>query len=158
MDRSQPVFRKIKERELNKLKPLFPEDIRLWPGYRNARKKQLREKERDIFVIDSGREFIGEVTVLYKSHRLPQETVPGQRAYLAAFRVKKDLQGQGLGQMLLEYTMASLRAEGYTQFTIGVEEDNERAKHIYFKHGFTKPVGTARGNNSGEYTLYLKED
>ena len=29
---------------------------------------------------------------------------------------------------------------GYTEFTIGVENNNEIAKHIYFKNGFTEEI------------------
>ena len=41
---------------------------------------------------------------------------------------------------------------------IGIEEDNEVAKHIYFKFGFNKAIDKGHGDefDPSEYTLYLK--
>ena len=48
----------------------------------------------------------------------------------------------------------------YKEFTIGVEEDNEKAKHIYFKYGFTEAIDYGKGDefDPTEYTLYLKKE
>ena len=50
------------------------------------------------------------------------------------------------------------RIIAYTEITTGVEEDNEVAKHIYFKFGFNKAIDKGHGDefDSSEYTLYLK--
>ena len=157
MDESNLTFRKISNEEIKKLKPLFPDSSLLWSGYRRRRLEQLKEGARDIFVIEYDKKFIGEVTALYRNYRLEEETIPGVRAYLAAFRVKKEYQGKGLGQRLLGHTLAALKNEGYTQFTIGVEEDNRVAKHIYFNLGFTQPRAQASSRSRERYTLYLKE-
>ena len=48
---------------------------------------------------------------------------------------------------------------GYTEFTIGVEENNIVAKHIYSKLGFNQVIDKGKGNefDPTEYTLYLKD-
>ena len=45
-----------------------------------------------------------------------------------------------MGQKLINYCIDYLIKIGYTEFTIGVENDNEIAKHIYFKLGFTEAI------------------
>ena len=71
----------------------------------------------------------------------------------------KKYQGQGLGQKLINYCIEYLIKKGYTQFTIGVEDDNEIAKHIYFKLGFNEAIDKGHGDefDPSEYTLYLKD-
>ena len=76
-----------------------------------------------------------------------------------AFRLDKKFQGKGLGQKLIKYAITDLESKGYTEFTIGVEDDNEIAKHIYFKLGFNEEIDKGRGDefDPTDYTLYLKK-
>ena len=152
-------FRKIKIDEFIKLKNLFPDNEEMWNKYKNKRLKQLKKQEIDVFVIEDNEKFIGEITVNYKSHELETETIPNKRVYLEAFRIDKQWQGQGLGQKLINYCIDYLIKIGYTEFTIGVEDDNEIAKHIYFKLGFTEAIDKGHGNefDPSEYILYLKD-
>ena len=79
--------------------------------------------------------------------------------YFEAFRIDKRYQGKGLEQKLIEYTINDLKEKGFKEFTIGVEEDNEKAKHIYLKYGFTEPIDYGKGDefDPSEYILYLKK-
>ena len=153
------IIRKILKEEFIKLKKLFPGDDELWIKYKKQRLQQFDNKEIDIYVIEDEEKFIGELTVNYISHDLKTETIPNIRVYFEAFRTDKKYQGKGLGQKLIEYTINDLKEKGFKEFTIGVEEDNERAKHIYFKHGFTKAIDYGKGDefDPTEYTLYLKK-
>jgi len=152
-------FRKIEKEEFDKLKRLFPSNDEMWIKYRERRLELFEKQEIDVFVIENDGEFIGEITVNYKSHQLQFETIPNIRVYLEAFRVGKKYQGQGLGQKLVNYCIDYLNDKGYTEFTIGVEDDNEIAKHIYFKYGFTEAIDKGHGDEFDpcEYTLYLKD-
>lgn len=152
-------FRKVKIEEFEKLKKLFPNNEEMWIKYKKKRLQQLQKQEIDVFVIEDNKDFIGELTVNYKSHQLEKETIPNRRVYLEAFRVDKKYQGQGLGQKLINHCIYYLTNIGYTEFTIGVEEDNEVAKHIYFKLGFTNAIDKGHGDefDPSEYTLYLKD-
>lgn len=152
-------IRKIKKEEFEKLKRLFPNNEDMWIKYKKKIIQELDKQEIDIFVIESNESIIGEITVNYVSHELETETIPNRRVYLEAFRVDKEYQGQGLGQKLINYCTEYLIKEGYTQFTIGVEDDNDIAKHIYFKLGFDNAIDKGHGNEFDpcEYTLYLKD-
>lgn len=152
-------FRKIKIDEFEKLKKLFPDNEEMWIKYKKKRLEQFEQEEVDVFVIENDKNFIGEITVNYKSHQLETETIPNRRVYLEAFRVDKKYQKKGLGQKLINYCTDYLINIGYTEFTIGVENDNEIAKHIYFKLGFTNAINKGHGDefDPSEYTLYLKD-
>ena len=156
--KTQFIYKKITSNEFSKLKPLFPDTEEKWQKYRDQRLKQFEEKDIDVYVIENDGEFIGEVTAIYSNHTLPAETIPNVRAYFEAFRVSEEHQNKGLGQGLMAYAIDDLKKRGYSEFTIGVEEDNEVAKHIYFKLGFTEIVGYGHGNEFDPcyYTLYLK--
>lgn len=151
-------FKKIKKDEFENLRNLFPDDEKLWQKYKAKRLKQFDDEEIDVFVIEDNSEFIGEITVNYMNHNLQTETIPNVRVYLEAFRVDKKYQRQGLGQKLINYVIDSLIQNGYMEFTIGVEDDNEIAKHIYFKLGFTENIDKGYGDefDPSDYTLYLK--
>lgn len=153
------IIRKILKEEFIKLKDLFPGNEELWIKYSKQRLKQFDNKEIDVYVIEDINEFIGELTVNYISYDLLSETIPNIRVYFEAFRIDKKYQGKGLGKKLIEYTINDLKEKGFKEFTIGVEEDNERAKHIYFKYGFTKAIDYGKGDefDPTDYTLYLKK-
>ena len=70
----------------------------------------------------------------------------------------KKYQGSGLGQKLLEFVLNDLENKGYIEFTIGVEENNEIAKHIYFKYGFTEEIDRGVGDefDPTDYILYMR--
>lgn len=152
-------FRKIKKEEFDKLKNLFPGNEEMWIKYKKKRLNQFEKQEIDVFIIENNENIIGEITVNYTNEELETETIPNKRVYLQAFRVEKEYQGQGLGQKLINYCTDYLTNIGYTEFTIGVEEDNEIAKHIYFKLGFTEAIDKGHGDefDPSEYTLYLKD-
>lgn len=152
------TYRKIKKEEMIKLKHLAPGTDESWDKYYSLRQEQFKNHELDIYVIELNSKLIGEITVNYKNQDLDTETIPNQRVYLQAFRLDKKFQGFGLGQQLILYVINDLEKEGYSEFTIGVEDDNERAKHIYFKYGFTEEIDKGSGNefDPSSYTLYIR--
>ena len=153
------TFKKIEKEEFVKLRRLFPDNDIMWEKFKNKRLNQFDESDIDIYVIEINNEFIGEISVNYSNHDLETETIPGVRVYLEAFRLEAKYQGQGLGQQLIEYAISDLEKRGYSEFTIGVEEDNDIAKHIYFKYGFTEAIDQGHGNEYDpcDYTLYMKK-
>lgn len=151
-------YKKIKKEEFKKLRKLFPDNENMWQKYKKQRLGQFDNKEIDVFVIEDDNVFIGEITINYINHELQTETIPNKRVYLEAFRIDKKYQGKGLGQELLNYVINELVKNGYIEFTIGVEEDNEIAKHIYFKLGFIEEIDEGHGDefDPSAYKLYLK--
>lgn len=152
------IYRKIMKNEFDRLHDLFPDKEQMWLKYRDMRLKEFDNKEIDVYVIELNNTFIGELSINYVSHDLTSETIPNQRVYLQAFRIDKKCQGLGLGQKLIQFALSDLEQQGYTEFTIGVEDDNKRVKHIYFKFGFTEAIDRGYGDefDPSDYTLYMK--
>lgn len=119
----------------------------------------LERGEEDIFALYREERLLGELHVKYVSED-EREAVCGRRAYLFAFRVRREEQGRGLGTLLLKKVLEELAGLGYTEFTIGVEDDNVLAKHIYEKFGFDRVIARKQESYQGdsyEYDLLLKE-
>lgn len=112
----------------------------------------------DIFILLEGEKLLGELHISYESGDL-LEAVRGVRAYLYAYRVHRDYQGMGLGKLLMKTVLDALAAEGYSEFTVGVEDDNDRALHIYKSFGFSEVIARKYEEYQSdryEYNLYLK--
>lgn len=89
----------------------------------------------------------------------PLAATDGQRAYLSAFRVRKERQGLGYGQFLMREVIRIIEEAGYREITIGVEDDNPRAKHMYRKFGFTEFIARCSESYQGdayEYDLLMR--
>ena len=150
------IVRKLKITELPLLTQLF--------NYKNV-DEMIAENTRDIetgiidiFALFDGDKIIGELRVKYISddNRFAEK---GKRAYLYAFRVHQKYQGKGLGNSLLENVLTILAEKGYREFTVGVEDDNARARYMYEKNGFTESVARIKESYQGdsyEYDLLLK--
>ncbi|MGN0386501.1 MAG: GNAT family N-acetyltransferase [Lachnospiraceae bacterium] len=111
----------------------------------------------DIFVLYDRSVLIGELHVMYQSDD-ENFAVRGRRAYLFAFRVHKDFRGKGYGQYLINKVISMLKENGYREFTVGVEDDNLRAMHIYQSLGFNEILLRKQEEYQGdkyEYNLYL---
>ena len=101
---------------------------------------------------------IGELRVMYE-HDSMLFARRGVRAYLYAYRIHHAHQGKGKGSFLLKSVLEQLKQKGYHEFTVGVEDDNKRALHMYQKEGFAESILRVREEYQGdeyEYTLYLK--
>jgi len=149
-------IRKIEKNELNDLGILFEHGN--FERYKWELYQDIINGVRDIYVVVEDRKLIGEITVHYKTIN-NIEAIENKRVYLSAYRILKSKQGLGLGQKLLEYVLKDLIKKGYNEFTIGVEEENLKAKYIYEKFGFNKVIAKLDGTYkeaSYEYDLLLK--
>ena len=151
------TFRKLKIEELNILAELF--------NYKNLDEmieentENILNEVRDIFVLFYEDKLIGELHVSYENEN-PIFAQKDKRAYLFAYRIHKDFQGQGFGKTLLENTLKELENQGYYEFTVGVEDDNIRARYIYEKYGFNTVISRQKESYQGdsyEYDLLLKQ-
>ncbi|MDE5993390.1 MAG: GNAT family N-acetyltransferase [Oscillospiraceae bacterium] len=156
MKRTDYTVRKITVNELPRLTELF--DYNDIDAMLSENTNLIQNGTMDIFILLEGEKLIGELHVSYESEdRL--EAVKGVRAYLSAYRIHKDFQGMGLGKFLMKSVLDTLAAEGYSEFTVGVEDDNDRAFHIYKEFGFSEIVARKYEEYQGdgyEYNLYLK--
>lgn len=113
----------------------------------------------DIFGLYEDEALIAELRVKYESED-EAFALRGKRAYLYAFRVRGEYQGRGYGKLLLKTVLARLEEAGYDEFTVGVEDDNLRALHIYRSFGFNEFLLRKREEYQGdayEYSLYLRK-
>lgn len=120
--------------------------------------KEIRNGVTDIFVLYDRDVLIGELHAMYESDD-EHFAVRGRRAYLFAFRVHKAYQNRGYGTHLLKTVLHMLKEEGYCEFTVGVEEDNLRAIHMYQSMGFDTLLLRKQESFQGDvyaYNLYLK--
>ena len=118
----------------------------------------INERKIDIFGLFQEDRLIGEVRAAYV-HNDERHAVRNKRVYLFAFRIHNDFPGCGYAHFLLKGVFSLLMKNVYSQFTIGVEDDNETAVHIYSKFGFTQLVGKISEEYQGDsykYGLYLK--
>ena len=86
----------------------------------------------DIFVLYDEDVLVGELHVMYESDD-ENYAIRDRRAYLFAFRIREAFQNKGYGTYLLKTVLESLKENGYCEFTVGVEDDNFRAIHMYQK-------------------------
>ncbi|MBD5130507.1 MAG: GNAT family N-acetyltransferase [Ruminococcaceae bacterium] len=144
--------RVIKPGELSALTALF--DYESVEDMIAENRRMIESGAGDIFCLYVNERLVGELHVLYNA---TENNEPHKgRAYLSAYRVHKDFRGRGLGKLLLRTVIQRL---GYSELTIGVEDDNDRAKHIYECFGFTELLGRRNEEYRGEkyeYNLYLR--
>lgn len=151
-------YRKMEVEEICKLSNLFAYND-MADMVRELKQRTLSSKE-EVFVIEEEGEFIGELHVAYDI-AIPQATVPCKRVYLYAFRIHQRYRGQGLSRKLLQFVIDTLEREGYTEFTIGVEEENVVAKNLYRSLGFDRIIGhnvESYNENYYSYDLYIRCD
>lgn len=120
--------------------------------------KSIKQGDIDIFGLFKSSKLIGELRAMYQSEEEDKVT-PEKRAYLYAFRIHEHYQGKGFGKYLAGQVIDRLAEKGYSELTIGVEDDNERAIHIYKQFGFNELVARKHEEYEGygyEYNLYLK--
>lgn len=120
-------------------------------------RRMIESGAGDIFCLYFGESLIGELHVSYTG--ADEHKTAAGRAYLSAFRIHKDFQNRGLGKFLLRTVIQRLTDCGYNELTVGVEDDNDRARHIYEQFGFTKLIARRREEYQGdgyEYNLYLR--
>ena len=150
------VIRKLATDELDILAALHDyEDLE---DMLASNKRRIENGEIDIFCMFDGEKLVGELRVMYK-HEDSLFTTDGKRVYLYAFRIHEDFQSRGLGKQLMNYVIDFLKKSRYTEFTIGVEDDNDTAKYIYQSFGFTELLARKKEEYQGdsyEYNLYLK--
>lgn len=121
--------------------------------------EQIESGVIDIFVLYIDEKLVGELRVMY-SNSDERFAKKGVRAYLYAFRIHIDFRGKGLGKYLLKNVIDVLSMKGYDEFTVGVEDDNHRAIHIYKDFGFNEIIARIHEEYQGEgydYNLYLNK-
>jgi len=149
------TMRKITADELDCLENLH--EHLDFSSYKNRLCNAILSGVKDVYIINFNETIVGEITVQY-GEKSPLETIPGKRVYFSAFRIIPEFRNRKLGQQLLRFVIDDLKSKGYSEFTIGVEDGNENAIHLYSKFGFSKSISRRKEFYEGvpcEYTLLL---
>ena len=150
------TIRPIQPDELRRLTALF--DYNDVPAMIAENARLIESGDFSIYLLFEGSDLIGEIHVTWRSGD-PLAAIDGQRAYLSAYRIREERQGLGYGQHLLREVIRLIEKAGYREITIGVEDDNVRAKHLYRKFGFTEFVARLSECYQGdayEYDLLMR--
>lgn len=150
------TVRPLSVNELHKLTDLFHyNDVQ---AMIDDTAQSIEQRRTDVFGLFKGTRLIGELHAMYQCEET-DKVIPGKRAYLYAFRVHKKYQGQGFGNYLLKKVVDIIAEKGYSELTVGVEDDNERAIYMYEKFGFNELIARKYEEYQGdgyEYNLYMK--
>ena len=121
------IVRKLKTTELPILSQLFNyKDV---DDMIDENTRNIENDVVDIFALFDNDKLIGELHVKY-DNKDKDFAEKSKRAFLFAFRIHKDYQGKGLGSYLLKTVIDELNANGYHELTVGVEDDNIRARYM----------------------------
>ena len=148
------IIRKLRIDELPRLAEL--NEYNDLEGMISENASRIENGSIDIWGLYDEDTIIGELRSMYESD--DERASCGVTSYRYAVRIREDRRGQGYGKILLEKVIEELRSQGYTEFTVGVEDDNDRARHIYEKSGFTKHLSRKSEEYQGdkyEYDLLL---
>lgn len=101
--------------------------------------KNIKSGNADFWTLDDEGRLLGELYVFYNLE--DKDFANGKdRAYLCAFRIEKELRGQGLGTNLIKSVMKEIKAQGYRTVTIGVDETEEANIRLYHRLGFQRKI------------------
>jgi GNAT superfamily N-acetyltransferase len=118
-------------------------DARLRPGesmadaYLAQMHAYCRDYDGTIFVAEHGGEIAGLVSVLA---RVPFESLdepPGDYAIVAELVVRDRFRRQGIAQSLLDVAEQYARDRGASELRIGVLSQNDAARRLYVRKGFS---------------------
>ncbi len=149
-------IRKLNAEEIRKVSHLYDEPEN--PSFMEKRKEKILAGIEDIYVLENENGIIGEVTIIYDDTH-EGYTIEGQRVYMEALRIEEGNRGKGYGQYFINSVIENIKNQGYQEITIGVEDDNLNAKHIYNKLGFTDFVRREPGDKYAPegYDVWMKK-
>lgn len=110
---------------------------------------------RVIFVYIENGEFAGEGSLVFEKHD-PDYTIPKKRIYLSRLIVKRECRNRGIGGMIIDHLVHYAKNIGYEEISLGVDIDNEPARHLYEKKGFTTVIFHGV-DEQGEYVKLVKK-
>ena len=98
---------------------------------------QLIKKNVEFWTVELLENLIGELYIFWDSED-KDEANGVNRAYLCAFRIEKEYQGQGYGKLLMNVVLDRIKNKRYTEVTIGIDNnDYAKLEAMYNKIGFS---------------------
>lgn len=112
-------------------------DMTRYENFQVIRQSNLESCREICAVAEQEGKFVGELSMMTQNANIPAAVIPNKRVYLFGLRILPEFQRRGIGTALLEYAISLCVKRGIFEFTIGVEQDNEIARKLYKKLGFT---------------------
>lgn len=117
-------------------------------------RRQIEIGNRVVYIYKVNDEFIGEIAYVLDMND-SDYTIPQKRIYLSRLIVKYEYRNKGIGGILVDFMIDTIREMGYKEISIGVDRDNVAALHLYRKKGFTDVIFEG-SDEYGEYYKLLK--
>ena len=95
--------------------------------------QQIKSGNRISFVYKINGEFIGQGDLVLNKDGY---TIPAERIYFSRLIVKKEYRNQGIGSQITAFLIDKAKGLGYSEISLGVDCDNEKALRLYKKAGF----------------------
>ena len=110
---------------------------------------------RHIYVYELNGKVMGEGALRYDAGDADY-TVQGERVYMSRVIVDYRYRNQGIGAKIVNHLVEIAKAQGFKEISIGVDEDNLPARHLYHKLGFTVIIFKGE-DEGGKYLKLLKK-
>lgn len=113
-------------------------DMSRYENFQNTRRDNLENCREICAVAEQEGKFVGEISIMTQNSNIPAAVIPNKRVYIFGLRILPEYQRRRIGTALLEYAIGLCVNRGIFEFTIGVEQDNEIARKMYEKLGFSQ--------------------
>lgn len=110
---------------------------------------------RVIYVYELEGRMVGEGALVYENGD-PDDTIPNQRIYISRVIVDVSYRNQGIGVQIVNHLIEVARKKGFKEVSIGVDEDNLPARHLYEKKVGFDTVLFKGEDAGGKYLKLMK--
>ncbi len=145
------IIKKLDVKDYHKCNNIW--DMNKFP-FTEKFKQQIIDGNRIVYVYEVNGEFIGEIAYVLDMND-PDYTIQNKRVYISRLIVKKEHRNQGIGGILIDYMINTIKNLGYSEISIGVDKDNITALRLYQKKGFNIVIFDG-ADKDGEYLKLLK--
>jgi GNAT superfamily N-acetyltransferase len=128
---------KIRQANIEKFKIIW--EYSNSPTY-NYFLRNLKNNNVEFWTIEESKGLIGELYIFWNSED-KDEANGINRAYLCAFRIQKEYQGQGYGKLLMNTVLERIKDKGFKEVTIGIDNSEfDKLNKMYSKFGFKELI------------------
>jgi len=111
---------------------------------------------RILYLAETSDRVVGMVQLVLRNANNDAQLANGKDvAHVHALQIAKDLHRQGFGYLLMQQLEEEARKSGLVRLTLGVDQDNEKAIHLYKKLGYV--LFREANGRSPEVKLYYMQ-
>jgi len=85
---------------------------------------------RVIYVYELDGRAVGEGALVFTNDD-PDYMIPNQRVYISRVIVDISYRNKGIGAKIVDHLLTVAKEKGFTEASIGVDKDNDAARHLY---------------------------